>query len=211
VIILGLDQAPIGIGFAYGEPGSVPTRGYHENPNYGDNTGRLSAHVYDWVKTFAKSIGAERAYFEQIVVRKPKKFEKNGRMIDKWALDINILHRQFAVVAGIELGLNHIGLADGAYEVDIADWRREFYAGSRPTRGQGSESEAWKVMSLRECLRRGWLITEELNGKPNHNVAEACAIWFYGCCHADRRFRVAAGIDKRRQQMKADEARREAL
>ena len=190
MIILGLDQAPVGIGWCYGEPGAVPTRGYHPNADYGDNTARLRKHVREWLATFAKSIGADRIYFEQILVRDTKK-----------GLHMPTLHKQFAVVGGIETAACDLGLEDECFEVLIADWRREFYAGSRPTKGQGSEGDAWKEMAKVECLRRGWLCDD-------HNVAEACGIWDYGCKHADKIYRVRAGVHKRRQQSKADEARR---
>jgi hypothetical protein len=191
--ILGLDQSPKGIGWAYGQPGEVPTRGYRPNPDYGDNTARLRKSVREWLVTFGKSIGVERIYFEQILVRDTKK-----------GLHMPTLHKQFAVVGGIETAAEQLGLEDDCYETLIADWRREFYAGSRPTKGQGSSSDAWKDMALQECLRRGWLI-------DNHNIAEACGVWDYGCKHSDKIYRVRAGVTKRRQQSAADEARRAGL
>lgn len=191
MLVVGLDQAPVGTGFCYGEPGITPTWGFHPNAEYGDNTARLQKHVREWAVTFFKSIGAERVYFEQIIVR-------------KFGLHMPTLYKQFAVVSGIEAAASMTSLEDDCFQVLISDWRREFYAGSRPTKGQDDESAAWKDMAKVECARRGWLI-------DNHNIAEACGIWFYGCCHADDKFRRSQLADKRRRQTAADDARRAGL
>lgn len=207
MIILGLDQAPRGIGWAHGEPGTVPMRGYKTNPETGENEGHLSGDVFDWTKNFARSVGANAIYFEQIIVR-------------KFGLDVRVLHRQFAVAQAIVLAAREIGLVNHIYDVDVADWRNEVYAGARAPRatkaqreaGLRIETDAWKNMSLVECARRGWLITEILPGtadQPNHNVAEACLLWEYGCRHADRKYKTRARMDRARQQMKIDDARQE--
>jgi hypothetical protein len=191
MVIVGLDQAPIGIGFAYGEPGGRPTFGYHQNGDYDDNTARLRKHVREWLVNLIKSAGIERIYFEQIIVR-------------KHGLHMPTLHKQFAVVGGIETAAEMLGLIDDCYETMIADWRREFYAGSRPTKGQDDESASWKDMARVECARRGWLT-------DNHNIAEALGIWDFGCACTDKIYKVRAGLTKRRQQSAADERRRAGL
>lgn len=191
MLVVGLDQAPVGIGYCYGEPGSTPTWGYHENPGYGNNTARLGKHVREWGVTFFKSIGAEKAYFEQVIVR-------------KHGLHMPTLYKQFAVVSAIEAAAATVGLEDDCFQVLIADWRKVAYAGSRPTKGQDDESAAWKDMARIECARRGWLIED-------HNVAEACLIWHFGCCHSDDRFRHRQQADVRRRQTAADDARRAGL
>lgn len=190
MIVLGLDQAPVGTGFAYGEPGGRPTFGYHPNGDYGDNTARLRKHVREWLVNLIKSAGIERIYFEQIIVR-------------KHGLHMPTLHKQFAVVGGIETAAEMLGLLDDCYEVLIADWRTEFYSGGRPSKTADSESDGWKAMASPECARRGWLT-------DNHNVAEALGIWHFGCVCTDRIYRVRSGVHKRRAQSAHDEARRGA-
>lgn len=190
MIILGLDQAPVGIGFAYGEPGGRPTFGYHPNDDYGDNTARLRKHVREWLVNLIKSAGIERIYFEQIIVR-------------KHGLHMPTLHKQFAVVGGIETAAEQLGLLDDCFEAMIADWRTEFYSGGRPNKSADSLSDQWKAMAPPECARRGWLT-------DNHNIAEALGIWHYGCWCTDKIYRARSGIRKRRAQSAADEARRGA-
>ena len=188
MIVLGLDQAPSGIGWAHGEPGSVPARGWHELAQYGDNTARLGACVREWVKAFAKSVGAERIEFEQVIVRRHN-------------LHIQTLEKQYAVVAGIEMAAELLGLQDHCYKVMIADWRTEFYAGMRPPKNCDEESKVWKEMAVTECARRGWWT-------DNHNAAEACGIWDWACKAADPLYRARSKVIKRRQQSAQDEARR---
>ena len=191
MIVLGLDQAPRGIGWAYGEPGSVPQRGWRENPDYGDNTARLRRDVREWLVTFAKSTGANAIFFEQVLVR-------------KHGLHMPTLHKQFAVVGGIETAAEMLGLEDHCCEVMIADWRAEFHHGTRPQKGDGGESSAWKTLAIKECARRGWWTDD-------HNAAEACGIWDFGCKCSDKVYKARARVGKRRAQHEADEARREAL
>ena len=182
MIVAGFDQAPKNIGWAYGAPGSIPTRGVKAVPDFGENTARLGEYVREWTTTFLKSCGANRAYDEQIIVRKV-------------GLNVPVLSRQFKVQLSIETAAAQIGMLDDVYEVDIGDWRREFYLGKRPTKGQGTESEAWKDMALVECARRGWLVED-------HNAAEACGIWWYGCCHSDRRLLNNHKVEARRAELK---------
>ena len=190
-MIVAFDQAPRGIGWAYGLPGSVPTRGWRENSDFGDNTARLRRDVREWAVSFLKSVGATSIYFEQILVR-------------KFGLHMPTLHRQFAVVGGIETAAEMVGLEDRCFEVMIADWRREFHHGAQPQRGKGDESAAWKALALKECAARNWW-TED------HNIAEACGIWDYGCKCEDNIYRQRAKRAKRRAEHEADEARRAAL
>jgi hypothetical protein len=182
MIVLGLDQAPKNIGYAYGEPGAVPVRGLWQPPDYGENTARLGRAVRDWAAQLGKSVGAERIYFEQIVVRKT-------------GLHLPTLYKQFTLVTAIEAAAEQLGLSDDVFMISIGEWRTEFYAGRRPTRGDpDGEGAAWKDMALAECLRRGWL-TED------HNIAEACGIWVYGCCHSDRGYRAQHRVSARRAEL----------
>jgi hypothetical protein len=180
-VIGAFDQAPIGIGFAYGEPGGRPVFGYHVNPDYGDNTARLRKHVREWALNLMRSAGITSVWCEQIIVRTQ-------------GLDTNVLDRQYAVRGGIETAAEMLRLEDDCYEALIADWRREFYSGARPTR-----DETWKDLALVECARRGWLT-------DNHNIAEALGIWHFGCICTDRRYRANAGITKRRAQLNRERA-----
>lgn len=191
MIVCGLDQSPRGIGWAVGEPGSVPLRGYVENPNYGDNTARLGVYVFRWAVAFFTEHQVARIFYEQIIAR------RNG-------FNAPTFHKQARVVGGIELAAAELGMADHAYEVLIADWRREFHHGLSPAKGRGDESEAWKALALKECAARNWW-TED------HNVAEACGIWDFGCKCEDPTYRARARLLKRRAEHDADEARRAAL
>jgi hypothetical protein len=190
MIILGLDQAPSGIGWAYGEPGGKPAFGWHELPDYGDNTARLGKAARQWLLTLGKSVGVERIVFEQIIVR-------------KYGLHMPTLYKQFAVVCGIETAAEMLGLEDECYQVMIADWRTEFYAGMRPPKNCDEASSVWKDMAVKECARRGWWT-------DNHNAAEACGIWDWECKTVDKLYRARSRVDKRRQQSAHDEARRTA-
>ena len=184
------DQAPVGIGFAFGEPGSTPTFGYHENPNYGDNSARLAVHVFDWATNHIRSAGIESVWCEQIIV--PQSLAgpaRHPRPKHHARLDANVLDRQYATRSAIQLAAARLGLVDECYEALIADWRREFYAGKRPVKGQ-----TWKELALIECARRNWLT-------DNHNVAEALGIWHWACFCLDRRYRSNAKIDTRRRQL----------
>lgn len=192
MIVAGLDQSPRGIGFAVGSPGSVPLRGYRENPDFGDNTARLGIDVYRWAQGFIREHRVERIYYEQILLRKHGSF------------DAHVFHKQARVVGGIELAAAEAGLADDAYEVLVADWRREFHHGMQPQRDKGDLSAAWKALALKECAARNWW-TED------HNVAEACGIWAFGCLCEDPIHRARSRLAKRRAQHEQDEERRAAL
>lgn len=182
MIVIGFDQAPRTIGYAYGEIGSAPTRGIKSNPDFSENTARLGKHVREWACNLIKSTGAQRVYFEQVLVR-------------RHGFNMSTFDQQKAVQLNIEIAAEMCGLIDDAFEVDLADWRREFYRGERPTKGQDSESEAWKDLARRECANRGWLVED-------HNAAEACGIWFYGCIHTDRRLYAKHKIEANRKEWK---------
>lgn len=186
MLILGLDQAPSNIGFAYGEPGAVPVWGVHRCNDYGDNTARLGKHVREWVMTLGKSIGAERIYYEQTLVR-------------KFGFSMPTYRKQTKVADAIETAADMLGLLDDVFEVDIGDWRREFYAGKRPPKNADSQSAVWKEIAVQECLARNWLVED-------HHAAEACGIWYYGCVHSDKRFRVQHKVTMRRAELKAMQA-----
>lgn len=207
MIILGLDQAPTGIAFAHGEPGAVPVRGYKEVPDFGNNTARLGEWVFEWTTARVKSIGADRIYGELPVLRMK-------------GFNAPIFYKQVVMVVAIELACAKLGLRDHVYFPEVNDWRKEAYAGERAPRItkkqreaglSGIESDAWKDMAVTECARRSWYISEVLDRKPNHNVAEACLIWDYGCKHADRVYRMRQKVHTRRRQSEADEARRAGL
>jgi len=187
MIIVAFDQAVKGTGFAYGSPGTIPSRGWQEFPDYGDNTARLGKYVRDWSIQFMKSVGGERVYFEQVIVR-------------KFGLHMPTLFKQMTVSCTIEIAAEMIGLQDDCYQVLISDWRTEFYAGLRPPKNSDSESAVWKDMALKECARRNWFT-------DNHNAAEACGIWDYGCKVSDKAYRLRSRVGKRRQQSEHDAAR----
>jgi hypothetical protein len=136
-----------------------------------------------------RSVGAERVYFEQVLVR-------------SHGLHMPTLFKQMKVVCAIETAAEMLGLQDHCFEVDIADWRREFYLGARPTKTPDAESQTWKDMALAECLRRNWLVDD-------HNAGEACGIWFFGCLHSDPNLKHQHKIEVRRAQSRRDEVRRE--
>lgn len=183
MIIAAFDQAPSCIGWAHGEVGAVPVRGVRLNPDFGDNTARLGKDVRQWAVQFLKSCGAERVFFEQIIVR-------------KHGLHMPTLHKQFRVAGAIETAAEMAGLEDEVYEVDIADWRREFFGGRRPPKNADSQSDVWKDMAKLECADRGWLCED-------HNAAEACAIWLYGCLCSDKQFRHSQKVHQRRAELTA--------
>lgn len=181
MIIGAFDQAPVGIGWAVGEPGSTPTFGYHDNPRYGDNTARLAVHVFDWATNHIRSTGIESVWVEQIIHR-------------SHGYEAQVADQQHAVQCAIYIAAAKLGLVDECYEALIADWRREFYHGLRPQKSRG---DTWKDLARVECARRGWLT-------DNHNVAEALGIWHYACFCRDRRYRNNANIDTRRRQLQKE-------
>jgi hypothetical protein len=178
MMIVGLDQSPSGIGFAYGEPGSVPARGYHELPDYGDNTARLGGAVRKWAVPFFKSVGAEIIYYEEIF-----KGEKS----------IDVIFKQATVITNLETAADIIGRPDDIYMVTCKEWRDDFFMGAKPTKPH-DKSAQWKSMALAQCLRKNWLT-------DNHHVAEACGIWFRGCMLNDPRFRHAQKVHQRRAEL----------
>lgn len=192
MICLGLDQAPRGIGFAYGEPGAVPKFGWRENPDYGDSEERLLDNVSDWLAQFIKSSGAERIFYEQIIIRTDR-------------VNTITAYKQFVIWAAIMVAAKALNLPrEHCSMVLISDWRKEFHHGMRPQRGSGAESAAWKDMAIKECARRDIYTT-------NHNAAEAVGIWDFGCKCEDRTYRARSKVMKRRAEHDADEARRAAL
>ena len=193
MIVLGLDQAPRGIGWAYGEPGSVPARGWRENPDYDDNEELLLDDITDWLVTFVRAHKIERIYYEQIIVRTTR-------------VNTKTTYKQFAVWSAIMCAARELGMPRHHCRITfISDWRAEFHHGMRPQRGHdGSESDAWKAMAVKECARRGWWTDD-------HNAAEACGIWDYGCKCEDKVYRARSKVATRRAEHAADEARREAL
>ncbi len=194
MIIVGFDQSPKGIGWAHGEPGSVPKHGYRQNHDFGDNECLLFGDVHQWALEFLKSVGADAVYFEQIILRHD---------------NAQVLYDQFSVVMGINAAAFDLGLSKNIYMATIGKWRTEFHHGMRPIKGTKDQSEAWKMMAMKECAARNWWI--DADPKIAHNIAEACGIWDYGCKCEDNIYRQRAKRAKRRAEHDADEARRAAL
>ena len=182
MIIGGFDQAPSAIGYAFGEPGFVPTRGVWNPPNYGENTTRLLKDVRVWARALLESSGIQRLYLEHLIMR-------------THGFHRPTFYKQAVVIAAIESAAVDMGLLDEVYAVEVADWRREFYRGSRPTKTKDDQSKQWKEMALIECADRGWLVED-------HNAAEACGIWFFGCCKSDSRTYNSHKVEARREEVK---------
>jgi hypothetical protein len=195
MIVCGFDQAPTGIAWAYGEPGSVPSRGYRENPDYGNNEILLGANVREWTSNHLKSCGAEAVFYEQIIIRRE-------------GINAQVTYDQFAVVMGINFAAFDAGLQHSTFMATIGKWRSWFHHGAHPSKGS-SQTDVWKDMAMVECARRGWLITQD--PKIAHNVAEACGIWDWGCQRLDATYRARAKRLTRRVEHERDEARRAAL
>jgi hypothetical protein len=192
VIVLGFDQSPNGIGFAYGEPGSKPTRGYRENPDCGDAEGELEGYVYDWALKFYDEVRPDAIFYEQVVVRKV-------------GFDIQVLYKQLAVVSGLRFAARQRGLGRQFYISYINEWRTWFHHGLRPQKHPVlSATEIWKDMALKECAARNWWTSQ-------HDVAEACGIWDWGCQELDSTYRARSRVLRRRAEHVADEERRAAL
>jgi hypothetical protein len=181
MVVCGLDQAPRGSGWCYGDGSKTPAFGYREFSDYGQNEGALARHVYDWFTTFAKSAGIQAVYTEQIVIR-------------PHALDVPVVLRQAAVVVAIGFAATDLGIDH--YEALIGKWRVHFL---RTAKGK---SETLKDLARVRCAERGWLI-------DNHHVAEACGIWDWGLCELDRVYRHRSGHHRRRAE-NADDARKVA-
>jgi hypothetical protein len=182
MIVCGLDQAPAGTGFAYGDGSSRPEWGYKSFHDYGDNEGLLARHVCFWFKAFAKSAGVEKVYTEQIIVYPQR-------------IDIPVLLRQAGVVVGIGFAAADLGIKH--YQADVGKWRKHFL------RTAGGSTEVLKNLAMVRCADRGWLI-------DNHHIAEACGIWDYALCMEDPSYRHRSASVRRRLDTKADDAAREA-
>jgi hypothetical protein len=181
MIVLGMDQAPSGSGYCHGDGSGVPSWGYHEFPNYGDNEASLISHIRAWLTNLVKSSGAQAIVTEQI-------------LINKRHTNVPVILKQCAVVCAVatvagDLGLDH-------YQADVSVWRKHFL------RSAGGSSETLKDLARVRCAERGWLI-------DNHHVAEACGIWDWGLCELDRVYRHRSGHHRRRAE-NADDARKVA-
>lgn len=184
-VIIGLDQAPSGSGFCYGDGAGVPVWGYREFSDYGDNEAALIAHIRPWARNLLKSTGAGACFTEQIVV-------------NKHHINMPVLMKQCAVVCAIatecgDLGVDH-------YEALISEWRAAFLGiGGAPKHGGG---EFLKDLAMKECAQRGFL-------PQTHHEAEAIGIWSFGLAKLDPAYRARSKWQQRRAESRRDEERRE--
>lgn len=191
MIVLALDQAPRGAGFCYGDGSALPKWGYREFPSFEGNESALMDHVFDWLVTLGKSVGAEVAFTEQIVI--------NAR-----AINTAVLHKQFAVYDAIAFACGKRGLNIDHYEALIAEWRVSFLGiGGAPKHAGKSRTDYLKDLAMRECAARGWL-------PGTHHEAEAIGIWDYGLKKLDASYRHRSAFQTRRAQTRRDEERRSA-
>jgi len=191
MIICGLDQAPSGTGFCYGDGSGPPTWGYREFSHYGDNEGALVRHVYDWFKTFAKSAAIETVYTEQVTVSRGK---GRGQQFDN--LNMPVLFKQIAVIVAIGFAAHDLGIEH--YEATISAWRKHF------NRHAGGGGDHQKQLAVRRCADRGWLIDPK-----DHHTAEACGIWDYAMCQEDPVYRHRTAALRRRLDTGMDDMLRE--
>lgn len=184
MIVCGLDQAPSGTGWAYGDGSGPPRTGYQQFPDYGENESALIDYIFDWLVTFGKSAGIEAVYTEQIVV--------NPR-----AINMPVLLKQCAVVCAVASACGKRGLNIPHYQAEIASWRVRFLGvGGAPKGINGSRSDWLKNAACKACMQRGLLI-------DNHHIAEAVGIFDFGLSELDRKYRATSDVLSRRQREKA--------
>lgn len=169
IIVLGLDQAPAGSGWAVGDGMRPPQRGYKQFPDYGENESALIGTVIDWLVTLAKSSGAEAIYTEQIILslRHP---------------NIPVLIKQAAIVAAVATVCSKHFLNLPHYQAEISSWRKRC----------GIMGPDWKQAALQWSLAQGW-------PTDNHHVAEATGIWHFGLCELNKGYRHHTEVSARRQ------------
>jgi hypothetical protein len=189
VIVLGLDQAPRGIGWAYGDGSSAPRFGYHECPDYGQDEVALAGHVFDWILTFGKSVGVEVIATEQILINTKRP-------------NTTTLYAQFAVWSAINLACAPRFLNIEHAQVLVSDWRA-WFLGSFP-RPKHVGTDFLKDLAMRECAAR------DLYPKTHHE-AEAIGIWSYELQQRDPAYRARQKFQTRRAESRRDAERREAM
>lgn len=194
-LILALDQAPSGSGFGYGDGSGPPNHGYREFSDYGGNESALMDHVFDWVVTFGKSIGAEIVYTEQITPRKGKIVPgRGGKLRIQSELDTNVLHKQYAVYCAVAFACGKRGLGVPHLEALISDWRKRFLGTT------AGKTDSLKAMAMAECATRNWY-------PANHHAAEALGIWDWAMQHHDPVYRHRTNPDHRRAQSRREAER----
>lgn len=181
MLILGLDQSPRGTGWAYGDGSCVPKFGYREFADYQGDESALMDHIFDWLVTFGKSIGVDAVFTEQIIVY-PQRIEMQS------------LHRQFAVYDAIAFACGSRGLRVPHYQADLTTWRMRFI-GSRGA-PRAAKKGFLKDAAIRAAADRGWLT-------DNHHTAEAIGIWDYGLAELDANYEWSTRAHVRRQREKA--------
>ena len=177
MIVLGLDQAPSGTGWALGDGSGRPQFGYKAFPDYGNNESKLIGYIIAWLLPFARRCGVSTIFSEQIVID------------TKRHANVPVLMKQCAVVSAIatvccdelkdpETGeVVFKGLAIPHYQAEIAAWRKRFIG-----LGMAPSGFEWKTEAIKACADRGWLI-------DRHDIAEACGVWDYGLAELDRVYR----------------------
>lgn len=129
-LVLGLDQAPSGTGWCYGDGSGPPTFGYRAFGNYADNESRMMDEIFDWLVAFGKSTGADAVCTEDII-RSRRPNEKT-------------LGKQYCVMAAVAFACGKHGLMVPHYEAGVSEWRAWFLG-----TGKGD-----KEMAMMECARR---------------------------------------------------------
>lgn len=181
MIVVGFDQAPRNIGWAYGAATDPlrPSFGLYQPGNFGDSDELLLRDVKDFAIDLVNRSRAEAMFFEQIV-------------IDTRHVNLPVTYAQFAVVAGLMSAADHCDVP--IYMVTIAKWRKRFLGRANAPKGHKSHDKVLKDMARKACADRGWLIED-------HNVAEACGIWEYGLAFADASYRRRSKADTVRRDL----------
>jgi len=182
MIVIGLDQAPNNIGWAYSsdDESARPVWGCRVNGQYGENEAALMRDIKPWLTTFLISCGADAVYFEQILVNVGK-------------FNMRTLHAQFAVTSTIQFACGELGI--DCYDVDVSRWRKRFLGrGNAPKWTAANDRTNWlKDSALRACADRGWLT-------DNHHAAEALGIMEFGlACSSPAYARRTKGQAVRRE------------
>jgi hypothetical protein len=185
VVILGLDQAPTTIGWAYGTPGALQEHGLYGPSGYGDNDLLLIRDVRKFVRRKIEQSGAKIVYFEQVII--------NFR-----GFNANVTSAQYAVQSAVMCACDDMNI--DCFDVEVAKWRKRFLGRANAPKHNLSGNvnrtkDVLKDMAMIECLRRNW-------APDNHHTAEAMGIWEYGCAHADKQYRGRTQLEteKRREQ-----------
>lgn len=173
MIVLGLDQAPKGSGWAVGDGSTVrPVQwGYKEFPDYGENESELTGFIIDWLRNLIKSSGAEAVYTEQII-------------LDLRHPNIPVLILQASVIAAVAVTCNKHFCNVPHFQAEISSWRKR----------AGIVGPDWKDAAIRWCALTRNVLTS------NHHIAEAVGVWHFGLCELDASYRARADVELRRAQ-----------